>query len=66
MEPEILRPKSNGLSGILELARMVTPPGHVTLGFQDENGVFYSVEQLKAIEGQEQEMKKANSLDGNT
>jgi hypothetical protein len=63
--PEMLQPESLGISGLLELARMVTPPDHEILGYEDENGVFYSYEQLKALEGQEIEMKKANSLKEN-
>jgi hypothetical protein len=63
--PEMLQPESLGISGLLELARMVTPPDHEIVGFEDENGVFYSYEQLKALEGQEIEMKKANSLKEN-
>lgn len=52
----MLWPQSRGISAILELARMVTPPGHETMGFEDTDGTFYSLEQLKALEGQENQM----------
>lgn len=59
----MLRPESRGISALLELARMVTSPGHETLGFEDTDGTFYSFEQLKALEGQENNMQ-LNQLDG--
>lgn len=66
--PEMLQPKNLGISGILELARMVIPPDHEFLGFEDDDGTFYSAEQLIALEGQELKMnqlKKAiDSLNG--
>ena len=60
---EMLEPNSLGISGLLELARMVTPPEHEILGYEDERGTFYSLAQLEALEGQEKQMEKAiNSL----
>jgi hypothetical protein len=53
---EALKPNNLGVSGLLELAQMVTPPGHETVGFEDEGGNFFSLEQLKALEGQENKM----------
>lgn len=60
--PEMLRPDSLGISGLLELARMVTPPDHEIVGYEDENGVFFSFEQLKALEGQEIQMDPMKAL----
>lgn len=49
---EIRELEGTGVSSLLRFS-LTLPPGHVMLGFEDENGVFYSVEQLKAIEWQE-------------
>lgn len=53
---EMLRPQGTGISGILELARLVIPSDHEFLGFEDDDGTFYSLEQLEALEGQERQM----------
>ncbi len=50
---EIRKLPGTGVSSLLNFS-LTLPPGHEMLGFEDENGVFYSVEQLKAIEWQEQ------------
>lgn len=61
-------PENLGILGLLQLARMITPPGHEIVGFEDENGVFYSLAQLEALEGQEIRMnliqKAIDSLNG--
>ncbi len=50
---EIRELPGTGVSSLLNFS-LTLPPGHEMLGFEDENGVFYSVEQLKAIEWREQ------------
>jgi hypothetical protein len=63
---EIRKLQGTGVSSLLYFG-LTLPPGHEMLGFEDENGVFYSVEQLKAIEWQENKMescqKAVNSLE---
>lgn len=53
---EILRPQASGISALLELARMVIPSDHEFCGFEDDDGTFHSYEQLKALEGQENQV----------
>lgn len=53
---EILRPQAIGISALLELARMVIPSDHEFCGFEDDDGTFHSYEQLKALEGQENQV----------
>jgi hypothetical protein len=50
---EVFELQGKGASSFLNFQRLL-PPGHELVGFEDENGNFFSVEQLKAIEWQEQ------------
>lgn len=57
----MLNLEGTGVSSFLNFQRLL-PPGHEMVGFEDETGHFYSVEDLKAIEWQEKNKMENKSI----
>ncbi len=54
---EMLKLEGSGVSAILNFQKLL-PPGHEFVGFEDENGRFYSKEELEALQRQENQMNQ--------